>query len=292
MMGKHTVAFVGLGKMGAAMAANIKRAGYPLVVWNRSPDKTASLRALGAKVTESPAAAAAEADFVISSLTGDDSVRAIVLEHNGLLAGMRPGAIHIGTSTISPKLSDELGATHTEAGRHYIAGPVAGRVPMAVAAQLMTFLAGNPKQVEMARPLIATYAPGIVVVGERPSQAAMAKLIVNFLVASAMDLIGQTVAWGERAGISSELVSQILNGFFANPAARDYIVKIGQRDFDTAGFTVSGGLKDVRLIMEAAGDLKLSLSSAEALRAKLEWAVASGWQEKDWSSFTEMDRNS
>ncbi|MCL2726336.1 MAG: NAD(P)-dependent oxidoreductase [Polyangiaceae bacterium] len=290
MTEKQTVAFVGLGKMGAAMATNIRRAGYPFVVWNRSAKKAAPLLELGAKLAESPAAAAAEADFVISSLEGDDSVRAVVLEPHGLLSGMRPGAVHIGTSTISPTLSDELGRAHAAAGCHYIAGPVAGRVPVAVAAQLMTFLAGNSAQVEMARPLVATYAPGIIVVGEQPSQAAIAKLIVNFLVASSIDLIGQAMVWAERSGISLELVSQMLNGFFANPATRDYIVKVGHRDFDTAGFTVTGGLKDVRLMIEAAGDVKLSLSSAEALRAKLEQAVANGWQDKDWSALTEIIR--
>ena len=126
---RKTVAFIGLGKMGAAMAANVRRAGHPLVVWNRSGDKASALLELGATLAKSPASAAADADIVISSVADDDSVQAVVSGPDGILAGMRPGAVHIGTSTISPGLSDELGETHTAAGRRYIAGPVVGRRP-------------------------------------------------------------------------------------------------------------------------------------------------------------------
>jgi 3-hydroxyisobutyrate dehydrogenase-like beta-hydroxyacid dehydrogenase len=287
---KDSVAFIGLGRMGAAMAANIQRAGYPLVVWNRSADKAAALVALGAKLADSPAAAAARADVVISSLADDASVRAIVSGEGGLLSGMRPGAIHIGTSTLSPKLADELGAMHTAAGFHYISGPVVGRVPAAEAAELLTFLAGSPEQIKTVQPLVASYAPQMIVVGKQPSQALTTKLIVNFLGASAIDLIGQTLSWAQRAGLPSQRISFILDSFFAHPASRDYVAKVSSRDFDTVGFTALGGLKDVQLMIQSAADVGLSLSSAEAMRAKLEGAIASGLQDKDWSCFTEMDR--
>ena len=287
---QKTVAFVGLGKMGAAMAANIRRAGYPVVVWNRSSDKAAPLLELGATFAKSPAAAGAGAEIVISSLADDDSARAVVSGPNGILAGMRPGAVHIGTSTISPALSDELGEMHAAAGRHYVAGPVVGRAPAAVAAQLMSFVAGDARSIESSRPVIAAYAPLIFVVGERPSQASIAKLIANFLGASALDLIGQSFAWAEKSGLSVILLQQMLSGFFANPATREYVAKIGERDFETVGFTAAGGLKDVKLMIAAAQDVKLRLSSAEALRSKLEAAIARGWQDKDWSCLTDIDR--
>ena len=269
------IAFIGLGKMGAAMAANIRRAGHPMVVWNRSPD---------------PAAAAAEADIVISSLADDGALKAVVSGPDGVLAGLRPGAVHIGTSTISPTLSDELGRMHAAAGRYYIAGPVVGRVPAAEAAQLVTFVAGDAERIEASRSGIAAYAPRVFVVGERPSQASIAKLIANFLGASGMDLIGQSLAWAEKSGLPSALVRQMLSGFFANPATQEYVTKIGERDFDTVGFTASGGLKDVKLMIACAQEVKLRLSSAEALREKLEELIARGWQDKDWSCFTDIDR--
>jgi 3-hydroxyisobutyrate dehydrogenase-like beta-hydroxyacid dehydrogenase len=284
------IAFIGLGKMGAAMAANIRRAGHPMVVWNRSPDKAAPLLELGARLAETPAAAAAEADIVISSLADDGALKAVVSGPDGVLAGLRPGAVHIGTSTISPTLSDELGRMHAAAGRYYIAGPVVGRVPAAEAAQLVTFVAGDGERIEASRSVIAAYAPRVFVVGERPSQASIAKLIANFLGASGMDLIGQSLAWAEKSGLPSALVRQMLSGFFANPATQEYVTKIGERDFDTVGFTASGGLKDVKLMIACAQEVKLRLSSAEALREKLEESIARGWQDKDWSCFTDIDR--
>ncbi|HXA38687.1 MAG TPA: NAD(P)-dependent oxidoreductase [Phenylobacterium sp.] len=287
---KPPVAFLGLGKMGVAMATNLRRAGYPLVVWNRSAGKAESLRAAGATLAQSPAAAAQAADIVISSLADDASLRAVVSGPDGVLSGLRPGAIHIGASTVSPGLSDELGALHAAAGGRYIAGPVVGRVPAAEAARLVTFVAGDSDAIEAVRAVISAYAPMIAVVGERQGQAAVAKLIANFLGASGMDLIGQSLAWAEKSGLPPDLVPQMLSGFFGNPGTREYITKIGERDFDDVGFTAAGGLKDVQLMIDAAQAVDLRLSSAEALRAKLDAAIARGWQNRDWSCFTDIDR--
>src|SRR5271166_5270157 len=166
---------------------------------------------------------------------------------------------------------------------------LAGRPPPV--AQLLTFVAGDAERIEASRPVIAAYAPLIFVVGERPSQASIAKLIANFLGASALDLIGQSLAWAEKSGLSATLVQQILSGFFANPATREYVAKIGERDCETVGFTAAGGLKDVKLMIAAAQDVKLRLSSAEAMRIKLEESIARGWRDKDWSCFTDIDRS-
>jgi len=287
---KPPVAFLGLGKMGLAMAANLQRAGYPLVVWNRSPEKAGLLLASGGALAESPAAAAQSTDIVISSVADDASLRAVVSGPDGLLAGLRPGAIHVGTSTVSPNLSDELAQLYAAAGGRYLAGPVVGRVPAAEAAQLVTFVAGDAEAIDSVRAVITTYAPRMLVVGERQSQAAIAKLIANFLGASGMDLIGQSLAWAEKSGLPPALVPQLLAGFFGNPATREYIAKIGDRDFDDVGFTAAGGLKDVQLMIAAAEAVNLRLSSAEALRAKLDAAIARGWRDKDWSCFTDIDR--
>jgi 3-hydroxyisobutyrate dehydrogenase-like beta-hydroxyacid dehydrogenase len=287
---KPSVAFLGLGKMGVAMAANLQRAGYPLVVWNRSPEKAEPLLGAGATLARSPAAAAQAADIVISSLADDASLRVVAAGPDGVLAGLRPGAIHIGASTVSPSLCDELAEAHAAAGGRYVAGPVVGRVPAAEAAQLVTFVAGDAAAIETVRPVIEAYAPRMVVVGQRQSQAAVAKLIANFLGASGMDLIGQSLAWADKSGLPPELVPMMLAGFFANPGTREYISKIRERDFDHVGFTAAGGRKDVQLMIDAAQAVNLRLSSAEALRAKLDAAIARGWRDRDWSCFTEADR--
>jgi 3-hydroxyisobutyrate dehydrogenase-like beta-hydroxyacid dehydrogenase len=276
--------------MGIPMGANLQRAGYPLVVWNRSPEKAEPFRAAGAIVADTAAAAARAADIVISSMADDASLRAVVTGPDGILGGLRPGAIHVGTSTVSPDLSDELAGLHTAAGGRYLAGPVAGRVPAAEAGQLVTFVAGDADAIETARPVITTYAPRMVVVGERQRLAGVAKLIANFLQVSAMDLMGQSIALAERSGLPPDLVPQLLASFFGNPGTREYIAKIGQRDFDDVGFTAAGGLKDVTLMIATADEEGLRLSSAETVQVKLKAAVERGWRDKDWSCFTDIDR--
>lgn len=284
------VAFLGLGKMGLAMATNVQRAGFALTVWNRSPEKAQPLAARGATVAPTPQMAATNADVVITSLADDAAVESVINGPDGLLKGLRTGCIHVGTSTISPTLADRLAEAHGAHRSHYVAGPVLGRISAAEAARLMTFVAGAPAAIEAARPVIASYAPVILPAGEKASHASTAKLIANFLGASGMDLIGQSMAFAERSGVAPELVRQILFGFFGAEATRDYVGKIAGRDFDAVGFTASGGLKDVELMIAAARDVDLDLSSAQALRIKLEAAISRGWQDKDWSCFTDIDR--
>lgn len=284
------VAFLGLGKMGLAMATNVQRAGFALTVWNRSPEKAQSLAVRGATVAPTPQIAAADADIVITSLADDAAVDSVTTGPNGLLRGLREGCVHVGTSTISPALADRLAEAHGAHGSHYVAGPVLGRISAAEAARLMTFVAGIPAAIEAARPVIASYAPVILLAGEKASQASTAKLIANFLGAAGMDLIGQSMAFAERSGVAPELVRQILFGFFGAEATRDYVGKIAERDFDAVGFTAAGGLKDVELMIAAAHDVDLDLSSAQALRIKLEAAILRGWEDKDWSCFTDIDR--
>lgn len=287
---KPSVAFLGLGKMGLAMAANIQRAGFPLTVWNRSLEKADTLKNNGAQVAASPQAASARADIVISSLANDASVESVTLGGEGILKGLRKGGIHVGTSTISPKLADRLAEMHAAHGSVYVSGPVLGRVPAAEAGQLMTFVAGPDGAIEIARPVIASYAPAVLPAGEQASQASTAKLIANFLGVAGMDLIGQAMAMGERTGVSPFLVRQMLMGFFAAEATRDYVGKIADHDFDNVGFTASGGLKDVELMLQAASAAGVDLSSARTIRDKLVAAIDRGWQDKDWSCFTDIDR--
>jgi 3-hydroxyisobutyrate dehydrogenase-like beta-hydroxyacid dehydrogenase len=287
---KPTVAFIGLGRMGEPMATHVLKAGFPLTVWNRTPQKADSLVASGATLAKSPAEAAAGADFVISSLMDDEAVLSIATGRKGILASLRPFAIHIGASTVSPKLADKLERLHRNRKTHYLAGPVLGRPTAADAGQLMTFVAGDAAAIERARPVIASYAPTIIVAGEQPRAANVAKLLANFTLASALDLIGQSLALAEKSKLDPRLAIQMLTGFFGVPAVKEYVTRIAERDFDPPGFEIAGGLKDIELMIAAAHDVNLKLTNAEAIRTKIRAAIKSGLRGTDWSSFTNIDR--
>jgi 3-hydroxyisobutyrate dehydrogenase-like beta-hydroxyacid dehydrogenase len=241
-------------------------------------------------MAKSPGEAASGADIVISSLMDDEAVLSITKGKNGILTGLRPSAIHVGASTVSPSLSAKLERLHQKSKTHYIAGPVLGRPSAAEAGQLMTFVAGDPACIDQVRPVVTSYAPTIIVAGDRPQKANVAKLVANFTLASALDMIGQSLALAEKSKLDQRLILGMLSGFFAVPAVKEYVTRIAERDFDPAGFDIAGGLKDVELMIVAAGDVRLKLTSAEAIRTKIRAAMKSGQRGKDWSSFTEVDR--
>lgn len=283
-----SVACIGLGRMGSGIAANIQKAGFPLVVYNRSTEKMKPFVDAGAKPASSPREAASAADIIITNLMDDASVLDNVTGERGILAGMRPGAIHIGTTTISPRLSALLAALHAEHGSHYIAAPVLGRPDAAAAAKLFTFVAGNPEAIDRARPVIESYTQRIMPLGADHSVANSMKLVGNFMVASLVELIGETYVFAESRGVDSSILTAMLKQFM--PAASEYIDRISSRDFDRAGFTLDGGAKDVALILEAAGEVHAPLSYASVVRDKCLTAKALGMGQLDWSCLTEVSR--
>jgi 3-hydroxyisobutyrate dehydrogenase-like beta-hydroxyacid dehydrogenase len=120
--------------------------------------------------------------------------------------------------------------------------------------------------------------------------ANITKLAANFLVAASLDIIGQSLALVEKSKLDRQIIMPMLSSFFAPPPLKEYVTRIAERDFDPAGFEIAGGLKDVELMIEAAGEVGLKLTSAEAIRTKIRTAIESGLSGKDWSSFTELDR--
>jgi 3-hydroxyisobutyrate dehydrogenase-like beta-hydroxyacid dehydrogenase len=274
--------------MGSGIAHNIQKAGFPLTVFNRTKEKMKPLVDAGATAADSPREAAAAADIVVTNLMDDASVLGAVSGDKGILSGMRPDAIHIGTTTISPSLSTRLGELHSAKGGHYIAGPVAGRPDAAAAGKLFTFMAGKPEWIERCRPVVDAYANRIIPMGEDPAIAMSMKLVGNFMVASLVELIGEAYVFAECRGVDPSFLTGMFKQFM--PAAGEYVDRISARDFGRAGFTLDGGTKDITLILEAAAEVHAPLSYASVVRDKCLAAQARGLGDLDWSVMTETSR--
>ena len=274
--------------MGSGIAHNIQKAGFPLTVFNRTKEKMKPLVDAGATAADSPREAAAAADIVVTNLMDDASVLGAVSGDKGILSGMRPDAIHIGTTTISPSLSTRLGELHSAKGGHYIAGPVAGRPDAAAAGKLFTFMAGKPEWIERCRPVVDAYANRIIPMGEDPAIAMSMKLVGNFMVASLVELIGEAYVFAECRGVDPSFLTGMFKQFM--PAAGEYVDRISTRDFGRAGFTLDGGTKDITLILEAAAEVHAPLSYASVVRDKCLAAQARGLGNLDWSVMTETSR--
>jgi 3-hydroxyisobutyrate dehydrogenase-like beta-hydroxyacid dehydrogenase len=282
-----SVACIGLGRMGAGIARNIQASGCRFLVYNRSAAKMQPFVASGATAARTAREAAAAADIVVTSLMDDASVLDSMMGEQGILAGMRPGAIHIGTTTVSPRASTRFAELHAAQGSHYLAAPVAGRPDAAAAGKLLTFVAGKPDVIERSRPVLEAYTRQVIVLGENPASAASMKLAGNFFVAGMLELMGQAFVFAEKRGVG-EAFSNMLKTFL--PFSQEYLERIETRNFDGAGFTLDAGLKDVRLILEAAAEVYVPLPYASLVRDKCIAAQARGLNQCDWSVLTEIAR--
>jgi 3-hydroxyisobutyrate dehydrogenase-like beta-hydroxyacid dehydrogenase len=288
--GIRTVAFIGLGKMGAAMAARVLDAGFELTVYNRTAAKTEPLVARGARPVRSPREAAAEVDAVVTNLMDDASVRAVVDGAEGLLAGLRPGSIHVGTTTNSPALASELERSHAARGCHYLAAPVLGRPDAAAARKLVTLAAGPLQAVERCKPLLESWSAAVTDFGSDPAVASSAKLCLNFFVVSLIDVIGEVFALADKSGVAAERINGFFQMMLAHPGLKAYATRIAERDFRDVGFELVGGLKDANLILDAARAAAVPLGHAEVVCDKFREAAASGMGSQDWAAVTEITR--
>ena len=277
------VGFIGLGHMGAAMAANLIKAGHEVTVYNRTPDKTRALAAVGARVA-ARASDASQGDAVMTMLANDEAVEALVLGAEGVIASLRPGALHVSTSTISVALSQRLSEEHAKHGQRYVAAPVFGRPDAAAAAQLVIVAGGEKSAVEAARPLLEATARKVFVIGAAPQSANLVKLSGNFLNASVIESLGEAFALIGKGGIDRQRYLEILGTLFNVPAYNIYGALIASGRFEPPGFAAPLGQKDIRLLLAAADELGVPMPVAGLLRDRFLTLLAHGGERLDWSA--------
>jgi 3-hydroxyisobutyrate dehydrogenase-like beta-hydroxyacid dehydrogenase len=286
------IAFIGLGRMGSGMAASLLRAGtHTLTVWNRSPQKALALRAMGAAVAEEPAAAIAAADLVITSLLDDQSVEEMFHPASPGLEAMRPGAVHLCVTTISPACADRLEALHAGQGSRYVSGPVVGRPDSAASGKLAQFLAGDAGAVAEIEPVCHAFAQQVIALPGPARVANSQKLCINFFVAALIEAMGECFTLGDKLGVSRKILALFFQQSLALPELKAYADRLFERRLDSgAGFTMTAGAKDLRLIREAADAARCPVEAAAVIADKMEQAIAQGMADLDWSATQEITR--
>ena len=282
------VGFAGLGAMGRPMAANLMEAGHQVLVWNRSRQPVEELARKGAEAVAAPREAFGE--VLISMLADDAAVRSVVLG-SGMLDSAPRGAIHVNMATISVALTEELTEEHRRRGLHYIAAPVFGRPEAAAARQLNIVAAGDGAALDRVQPLLDAMGQRTWRLGAEPREASAAKLAGNFLIAAAIECMGEAVVMAERYGVRPAALLEILsNTLFAAPVYRNYGKLIAERRYEPAGFRLELGLKDVRLALAAGETARTPMPVANLLRDHLLEAIAQGDGERDWAALAEVAR--
>ena len=282
--------FVGLGSMGVAMAELLLAQGHQLFVYNRTHQKGQPLHEAGARLCATPGEAAREAEVVISMLADDAAVEAVTFGESGILAELRPSAVHVSCSTISVALSDRLATAHAQAARGYVAAPVFGRPEAAVAKKLWLLAAGKSADVERALPVLEALGRGVSRLGETPSIANLVKLTGNVFIASMIESLGEAFALTRKAGVPPELFLDLFKNVFGqgSPILENYAGQVAKGNYGHAGFKAKLGLKDLRLALSAADQLEVPLPTASLIRDQLLCAVATGQGELDWSVIAQM----
>jgi 3-hydroxyisobutyrate dehydrogenase-like beta-hydroxyacid dehydrogenase len=280
------IGFIGLGRMGHHVAANLLKAGHQVTVWNRSPDPVKGLVAKGATAANTPEEAL-QGDAVFSMLSNDQVMRDLGLA-GPLLAKAAKGLIHVNLATISVEFAKELADAHKKAGLSYISAPVFGRPEMAEAAALVLVAGGD----EAA---LATMQPVLDKIGARTVplaaawQANLFKICGNFMIASELEAIGEAFALLRKGGVDPALFHEVLSGrLFTGAVFKAYGGMILNRQYEPAGFALPLGLKDVNLARSAAQGLNVEMPTAELLKAQYDQAMAWGWQDKDWAAIGEV----
>jgi 3-hydroxyisobutyrate dehydrogenase-like beta-hydroxyacid dehydrogenase len=274
---------IGLGRMGTGIAKSLLRSGHRLTVFNRTRERAESLRTDGANIAGS-VAEACQSGVVLTMVADDAALESLVFGADGIRASLRAGGLHVSLSTISVTLSDHLAAEHAKAGQQFVAAPVFGRPDAAESAKLAVVVAGPSASVQRCKPLFESMGPKLLVVGERPSMANVVKLSGNFLIATVLESLAESLTFARKSGVDPAMLLDFLTTtMFTAPVYKSYGELIVQGKHEPAGFALPLGLKDVRLVLQAAETANVPMPIASVIRDRFITALARGNQDKDWS---------
>jgi 3-hydroxyisobutyrate dehydrogenase len=279
------IAFIGLGTMGSAMAQNLLQAGFAVVVYNRTRDRTLPLQALGAEIADTPKAAVQDAEVIFTMVTDDAASRSVWLGEHGILAGANPQAILIESSTVSSDWMRELQAQAQ--GWRLLDAPVAGSQPQAIAKELIFLVGGDSQTVAQAQPVFLAMGKSVVHLGAIGSGILM-KLISNLTIGVQVATLAEALNFAQRSGLDMEQVVQALsNGSGGSPVVRAKAAQIATQNF-SPNFALHLLHKDLGYALEEAGKQNAPLPTTSIAREFYRMAMAQGFGAQDFAAIAQI----
>jgi 3-hydroxyisobutyrate dehydrogenase-like beta-hydroxyacid dehydrogenase len=269
------VGLIGLGNMGSAFAERLLEAGYPLHVYNRTPEKAEKLEAAGALPAASAADLAARVDVVLTSLADDEAVEAVAAE---VVAAARPGTVLVDLSTVSPGASARVASLAEDSSVEYLRAPVSGNPSVVRAGNLSVVVSGPRETMERVDEIVRAIGPTVQHVGGG-EQARVVKLALNLMVAGLAELISEALVLGEAAGVSR---ADLLGNSAVGAPFVKYKTEPLLRDDYSATFTTALMEKDIDLALEAADQEGVNLPLVRELKSLLRAAIEAGYAEDDF----------
>jgi len=284
---KRPVGFMGLGTMGAPMAANILRAEYPLTVYNRSSAKTAPLAELGARVAPGPRELAQASDVILAMVTDSEALDALLWGPGGAAAAMDKTKVFINMSTVSPRYTRELSERLAPSGVTFIDAPVSGSRKPAEEGTLIIFAGGNRERVTELTPLLEAMGKKVIYCGEA-GQGSMMKMAINLLLGIMMEGFAEAISFGVKGGLAEET---IVEAIFAGPLScglfRLKSAMVRQKSFP-AHFPLKLMCKDLKSVIDTAYETGAPLPAGQNMLQLYRVGVGHEWGDLDFAAICKV----
>jgi 3-hydroxyisobutyrate dehydrogenase len=270
------IGFIGMGNMGAGMAERLAESGFEIAVYNRTPDKCAGAERLGARVADSPADVAREADVVMISLANQDVVSKMLYADDGVFGSLHEGGYVLDMSTVPPEFSRETSEKATAAGYRALDACVYGAPFHARSGDLRVMVGGEEADFEVVSPILNTIGKQVTLMGASGMGATM-KIVINMLMGIQMPALAEAVVFGERAGLDRDKILESINGTgYSSPVMNLRCPMMAERRFTPALFRLDLMRKDMMLVLEECQKLGVPMPVSESAYSSLTAATAQG----------------
>jgi 3-hydroxyisobutyrate dehydrogenase len=280
---KPTVGLIGLGLMGGPMGQNLLRAGFPVVVWNRTKAKADDLVREGAKLAADPRAVAGEADVLITIVSDPAALEEVLFGARGAIQSLRPGTTLVDSSTVSPELARQIAAACAERGVDFLDAPVTGGTWGAKNGELVFMIGGKAEVLERVKPVLEAVGKKFVLLGPNGAGQTV-KLGMNLLLALQVDAFAEALALVTAAGVPAEKLMEVLQSSMARSGVLDVKAPMMVKGEFPASFPLRLMHKDVRLALELARNKGVTLPCGAAAYATYSAVMNSSSDDPDFSA--------
>lgn len=278
---KQRIAFIGLGVMGNGMACRLVESGYDVTVYNRTRAKAEEIAGLGARVADTPADAAREADVVMLSLANQEIVARMLFDGDGVFETLGKGGYILDMSTVPPDFPRQVAARAAAAGHHALDACVLGNPMHARQGEMRVMAGGEEQDFRAVEPLLEVLGKEVTYLGASGMGATM-KLVLNMLMGVQMPALAEAVVFGERAGLEREQVLEMIaKSGYSSPVMGFRCAIMGQRNFDFAAFKLGLMRKDMTLVLGEAQKAGVPMPVTESAHAMLTAAQQQGLGDLD-----------
>jgi 3-hydroxyisobutyrate dehydrogenase-like beta-hydroxyacid dehydrogenase len=278
MSDKQKIGWVGLGKMGIPMSANLLKAGYPVAVWNRTASKTKECADAGASVAGNIGELAGANDVIISMISDDSVLESVASE---VMAAAKAGTIFIDMSTVSPAASARVAEAAEAKGVKYLRAPVSGSTALAQAGTLTIFASGPKDAYDAVEPVFLSMGQKAFHVGTA-EEARYLKLVLNMMVGLTAAMAAEALAFGEKGGMDwAQMLDIVSNSVVASPLIGYKVNALKEKNFAPA-FTAAQMAKDFGIALETGGTMGMPMPLVGLVSQYLNSMKATGKGDNDF----------